>query len=131
MLYCIGYVIITLRHNLNSLICREILNFEIYVNFVPAIVNPFILALLLFFLFELLTKCKKIKKKLFPQFLLCHAIGCMHVNMIRYCSLIIELCYCIYPSKSRAHINTWARINAGVQFSEVNKYLCKIQKGLI
>ena len=39
--------------------------------------------------------------------------------------------YCIYPNKSRAHINAWAEINAGVQCREVNKHLCKIQKGLM
>ena len=39
--------------------------------------------------------------------------------------------YRIYPNKSRAHINAWAQINAGVQHSKVNKHLCKMQKGLI
>ena len=39
--------------------------------------------------------------------------------------------YCIYLNKSRAHINAWAQINAGVQHCKVNKRLCKIQKGLI
>ena len=29
--------------------------------------------------------------------------------------------YHIYPNKSKAHINTWARINAEVQYSKVNK----------
>ena len=31
--------------------------------------------------------------------------------------------YHIYLNKSRAHINTWARINAGVQHSKVNRRL--------
>ena len=39
--------------------------------------------------------------------------------------------YCIYPNKSRAHINAWARINAGVQHSKVNRHLYKMQKGLV
>ena len=39
--------------------------------------------------------------------------------------------YRIYPNKSRAHINAWARINAGVQHSKVNRHLYKIWKGLI
>ena len=39
--------------------------------------------------------------------------------------------YCIYPNKSRAHINTCAWINTGVQHSKVNRCLYKIRKGLI
>ena len=41
------------------------------------------------------------------------------------------LTYRIYPYKSKAHINVWAQINAGVQHCEANKHLCKIQKGLM
>ena len=37
-----------------------------------------------------------------------------------------SITYRIYPSKSRAHINSWARINTGVQYSEVNKRSCNI-----
>ena len=39
--------------------------------------------------------------------------------------------YRIYLNKSRAHINTWARINAGIQHSKVNRRLYKIRKGLM
>ena len=39
--------------------------------------------------------------------------------------------YCIYPNKSTVYINAWARINAGVQHSKVNRRLYKMQKGLI
>ena len=39
--------------------------------------------------------------------------------------------YHIYPNKSRAHINAWARINAGVQHSKVNRHLYYMRKGLI
>ena len=37
---------------------------------------------------------------------------------------------CICPNKSRAHINAWAEINAGVQGCKVSKRLYKMQKGL-
>ena len=39
--------------------------------------------------------------------------------------------YCIYLNKSRADIKAWARINAEVQHSKVNRRLYKMQKGLI
>ena len=39
--------------------------------------------------------------------------------------------YRIYPNKSRAHINIWAQINTGVQYSKANKRLYKMWKGLI
>ena len=46
--------------------------------------------------------------------------------MVAMCGYI-----CIYPYKSRAHINFWAQINTGVQHSNVHKCLCKMWKGLI
>ena len=38
---------------------------------------------------------------------------------------------CIYPNKSRAHINAWAQISPGVQHSKVNRHIYKMRKGLI
>ena len=45
--------------------------------------------------------------------------------------LIDGIIYCIYPNKSRAHINAWTRINARVQHFKVNRCLYKMRKGLI
>ena len=53
----------------------------------------------------------------------CQSHTAHHVNMSHE--------YRIYPNKSRAHINTWAQINAGVQQSKVNRCLYKTRKRLI
>ena len=46
-------------------------------------------------------------------------------------SLIITTSLPYLSNKSRAHINTWAQINTGVQHSKANRHLHKMQKGLI
>ena len=55
------------------------------------------------------------------------------VHLLYHCdSPVSAVCiYRIYPNRSRAHINTWAQINAGVQYSKGNKCPCKMQKFLI
>ena len=54
-----------------------------------------------------------------------HYTRCMYVVCMCVC-----MC-CIYPNKNRVHINAWARINAGVQHSKINRRLYKMRKGPI
>ena len=87
--------------------------------------------------------CQKCKKFSCEHINLCLSGKHMHTQKHKHANIYLHTIkpariwfgyvhmYCIHLNKSTAHINTWARINVGIQCSKVNKHLCKMPKGLI
>ena len=58
---------------------------------------------------------------------------CLVLKAVSNCKILVGnlfIKFLIYLNKSRAHINTWAQINTGVQCSKVNNAYVKCRKGL-
>ena len=63
------------------------------------------------------------------QLLFMYVHAYCNIGHIATCNTMYSLLYCIYPNKSRAHINTRMSINTGVYSSKLKNANVKCRKG--